>query len=255
MTTIMRERVRQGVWRMLALCCLMQCSVIKAQPPAFYEFTQPDYVYATPSRDGIGKRYMGREISQVMGHQGAAWLERDEREPEERTDLLVAELGLQATDVVADIGAGTGYFVFRISPLVPQGQVLAVDIQQEMLDIVTARAAATATNVVPVLGTVTDINVPAGTVDLILLVDAYHEFSHPREMGESMFRALKPGGRIALVEYREEDPSVPIKPLHKMSEAQAIREMSALGLSWLETRDSLPQQHLIFFAKPVAANP
>ena len=198
---------------------------------------------------------MGREISHVMGHQGAAWLERDDREPEERTDLLVAELGLRATDVVADIGAGTGYFVFRMSPLVPQGEVLAVDIQQEMLDIVAARAAGVANNVVPVLGTVTDINVPAGSVDLILLVDAYHEFSHPREMGESMFRALKPGGRIALVEYRAEDPAVPIKPLHKMSEAQAIREMSSLGLRWLETRDSLPQQHLMFFAKPAAGAP
>jgi ubiquinone/menaquinone biosynthesis C-methylase UbiE len=102
----------------------------------------------------------------------------------------------------------------------------------------------------PVQGAINDINVPAESVDLILLVDAYHEFSHPREMGESMFRALKPGGRIALVEYRAEDPSVPIKPLHKMSEAQAIREMSALGLRWMETRDSLPQQHLMFFAKP-----
>ena len=251
---------RLGAWRLVALCCLplyclAQCSAIAAQPAAFYEFTQPGYVYATPSRDGIGKRYMGREISHVMGHQGAAWLERDDREPEERTDLLVAELGLRATDVVADIGAGTGYFVFRMSPLVPQGEVLAVDIQQEMLDIVAARAAGVANNVVPVLGTVIDINVPAESVDLILLVDAYHEFSHPREMGESMFRALKPGGRIALVEYRAEDPAVPIKPLHKMSEAQAIREMSSLGLRWLETRDSLPQQHLMFFEKPAAGAP
>jgi ubiquinone/menaquinone biosynthesis C-methylase UbiE len=241
---------RSGIGCLVALCCLAQCSTIAAQAAGFYEFTQLDYVYATPSRDGIGKRYMGREISHVMGHQGASWLEREDREREERTDLLVAELELNSTDVVADIGAGTGYFVFRISPLVPQGKVLAVDIQQEMLDIVAARAEDSANNIVPVLGTINDINVPAESVDLILLVDAYHEFSHPREMGESMFRALKPGGRIALVEYRAEDPTVPIKPLHKMSEAQATREMSALGLRWLETRDSLPQQHLMFFAKP-----
>jgi SAM-dependent methyltransferase len=250
MITMPQGGTRSGIGWLMALCCLAQCSTIAAQPAGFYEFTQLDYVYATPSRDGIGKRYMGREISHVMGHQGASWLERDDREREERTDLLVAELGLNNTDVVADIGAGTGYFVFRISPLVPQGKVLAVDIQQEMLDIVAARAEDSANNIVPVLGTINDINVPAESVDLILLVDAYHEFSHPREMGESMVRALKPGGRIALVEYRAEDPTVPIKPLHKMSEAQAMREMSALGLRWIETRDSLPQQHLIFFAKP-----
>jgi len=208
------------------------------------------YQQTPPSRDGIGKRYMGREISHVMGHQGARWLERPERERQERTDLLISELGLRPTDIVADIGAGTGYFVFRISPLVPQGQVLGVDIQQEMLDMMESRAAGTVDNVSTVLGTITDINVPDNSVDLILLVDAYHEFSHPREMGRSMFRALKPGGRIALVEYRAEDPTVPIKPLHKMSQEQAIREMTALGLRWVATSDRLPQQHLMFFAKP-----
>ena len=208
------------------------------------------YQQTPPSRDGIGKRYMGREISHVMGHQGARWLERPERERQERTDLLISELGLRPTDIVADIGAGTGYFVFRISPLVPQGQVLGVDIQQEMLDIMESRAVGTVDNVSTVLGTITDINVPDNSVDLILLVDAYHEFSHPREMGRSMFRALKPGGRIALVEYRAEDPTVPIKPLHKMSQEQAIREMAALGLRWVATSDRLPQQHLMFFAKP-----
>jgi ubiquinone/menaquinone biosynthesis C-methylase UbiE len=128
--------------------------------------------------------------------------------------------------------------------------VLGVDIQQEMLDIMASRAAGTVDNVSTVLGTVTDINVPDASVDLILLVDAYHEFSHPREMGRSMFRALKPGGRVALVEYRAEDPSVPIKPLHKMSQEQAMREMEALGLRWVATSDRLPQQHLMFFTRP-----
>lgn len=236
--------------RGLTLICLVLCGTVSAQPPAFYEFSQPDYVYSTPSRDGIGKRYMGREISHVMGHQGADWLEREDREREERTDILVTELELRDADVVADIGAGTGYFVFRMAPLVPKGRVLAVDIQQEMLDIITARAADIADNVSPVLGSVTDVNLAAASVDLILLVDAYHEFSHPREMGQSMVRALRPGGRIALVEYRAEDPSVPIKPLHKMTQAQAIREMTALGLRWSGTRGSLPQQHLMLFEKP-----
>jgi len=222
--------------------------------PANSEEKRPEqwYEQGLPSRDGIGKYYMGRKIARVMGHQGAGWLERTTREREERTDLLIAELGLQPDDVVADVGAGTGYFVFRISPLLPEGKVLAVDIQKEMLDIIQSRAAGATDNVTAVLGTTRSTQLPIGRVDLILLVDAYHEFSHPREMGESMYRALKPGGRIALVEYREEDPMVPIKPLHKMSEAQAIREMEALGLQWMETSKLLPQQHLMFFMKPEA---
>ena len=234
-----------------------------------------DGVYQTgpASRDGIGKFYMGREISQVMGHLGAGWLERADREAEERTDLLVANLDVEPTDVIADIGAGTGYFAFRLAPLVPQGKVLAVDIQQEMLDIIARRKGDGWRNIDTVLGTVTDPNLPqgtdalilpgtdvgltppephlpAGTGDLSRRVDAYHEFSYPREMGEAMVRALRPGGRIALVEYRAEDPFVPIKPLHKMSEDQAKNEMAALGLEWIETKTVLPQQHLMLFAKP-----
>jgi SAM-dependent methyltransferase len=244
-----RRRVQLSP-HLLIVLCLALCSSASAELPAAHEDTNADYVFTNPSRDGIGKRYMGREISHVMGHQGAAWLERESRERQERTKVLVAELDLQETDVVADIGAGTGYFAFRMSPLVPAGKVLAVDIQREMLDIIATRADGKVNNVVPVLGSATDINLPANSVDLILLVDAYHEFSHPRAMGHSMFRALKPGGRIVLVEYRAEDPLVPIKPLHKMSEAQSIKEMAAIGLRWLDTRDSLPQQHLMFFAKP-----
>lgn len=251
----MRARTIHRSQPLLITLCLALSVVASARLPTVDEATATEYVFTKPDRDGIGKRYMGRDIAHVMGHQGAAWLERGDRERQERTDLLVAELGLQATDTVADIGAGTGYFSFRIAPLVPAGQVMAVDIQQEMLDIIAKRADAAGGNIVPVLGSVTDINLPANSLDLILLVDAYHEFSHPREMGESMFRALRPGGRLALVEYREEDPSVPIKRLHKMSQAQAIREMSALGLRWLATVDSLPQQHLIFFTKPAQDRP
>ena len=224
---------------------------VRAQPYSAEALSTDGYQMSTPSRDGIGKRYMGREISRVMGHQGAGWLERSSREQEERTDILVEELELEEDDVVADIGAGTGYFTFRISPLVPRGMVIAVDIQQEMLDIIDHRAKDSADNVVTILGTIANTRLPEASVDLILLVDAYHEFSHPREMGQSMFRALRPGGRIALVEYRQEDPAIAIKPLHKMSEAQARKEMEALGLQWRETRSSLPQQHLIIFAKPV----
>ena len=241
-------------------CCVLLLAGLCIAGPAGSAPHEPNgpaaqtYTLTAASRDGIGKRYMGREISHVMGHRGAGWLERDSREREERTDLLVQSLALRATDVVADIGAGTGYFAFRMSKLLPDGKVMAVDIQPEMLDIIARRATKDQDNVVPVLGSITDINQPDSSLDLILLVDAYHEFSHPREMGESMFRALRPGGRLALVEYRAEDPSVAIKPLHKMTEEQAIAEMTALGFTWLETRDVLPQQHLLFFAKPMASD-
>ncbi len=209
------------------------------------------YEQRSPTRDGIGKYYMGREISYVMGHRGAAWLERSDREREERTDLLIENLPLETDDVIADIGAGTGYFSFPMAERVPDGTVLAVDIQQEMLDIIEARQANGApANVEPVLGTETEPNLPAGEVDLILIVDAYHEFSYPREMGEAMVEALKPGGTLVLIEYRGEDRNVPIKRLHKMTEKQARREMEAIGLEWERTEDFLPQQHFLVFRKP-----
>jgi ubiquinone/menaquinone biosynthesis C-methylase UbiE len=202
------------------------------------------------SIDGIGKTWMGREIAFVMGHEGADWLERDTRQQEEGTDRLVPLLQLKPTDAVADIGAGTGYFSFRLSRAVPQGKVYAEDVQPEMLAIIKARQArGTGANIVTVLGDNADPKLPANAIDLILLVDAYHEFSEPRAMGAAMVRALKPGGRIALVEYRGEDPQVPIKELHKMSEAQARREMAALGLTWQRTDETLPWQHLMFFVK------
>lgn len=209
------------------------------------------YEYGPASRDGIGKFYMGREISHVMGHLGAMWLERPEREREERTDLLIASLPIDEDDVVADIGAGTGYFSFPIGERLPEGRVLAVDIQQEMLDIIEARKADGApSNVETVLGTEVDPMLPESGVDLILIVDAYHEFSYPHEMGRAMAKALKPGGELVLIEYRGEDRSVPIKRLHKMTEAQAKREMAAVGLEWVRTEDFLPQQHFLVFRRP-----
>jgi ubiquinone/menaquinone biosynthesis C-methylase UbiE len=212
---------------------------------------QNGYTNTPMSFEGIGKAYMGREIAAVMGYQGAAWLERDTRAEEEGTEKLVSLLGLKPTDVVADVGAGTGYFSFRISRLVPQGKVYAQDIQKEMLDIIAARKAkGEGANIVTVQGGVGDPKLPANSIDLILLVDVYHEFAYPREMAMAMVRALKPGGRIALVEYRGEDPTVPIKEFHKMTEAQARKEMAAVGLKWVSTDStSLPWQHLMIFTK------
>jgi ubiquinone/menaquinone biosynthesis C-methylase UbiE len=209
------------------------------------------YANTGMSLDGIGKSYMGREIAAVMGFAGAEWLERPERQEEEGTDKLVQLLGLKPTDVVADIGAGTGYFSFRIAPLVPQGKVYAQDIQEEMLEVINARKKkGEGANLTPVLGGIVDPRLPVNAIDLILMVDVYHEFSFPREMGQAMVRALKPGGRIALVEYRAEDAGVPIKAIHKMSEAQAKKEMTALGLTWVSTDSkTLPWQHLMIFRK------
>ena len=219
------------------------------------EASVPGYQTGRASRDGIGKFYLGREISHVMGHRGAAWLERPEREREERTDLLIEALELETDSVVADIGAGTGYFSFPIAERIPDGKVVAVDIQQEMLDIIEARKdRGAAANVETVLSDEQDPRLPEASVDLILIVDAYHEFSYPYEMGKAMANALKPGGRLVLIEYRGEDRSVPIKPLHKMTEAQARREMAAVGLSWVRTDGFLPQQHFLVFERPPIAD-
>lgn len=205
---------------------------------------------AVHSPDGIGKFYMGREIAQVMGHQGAGWLERSSREIEERPSLLVQALDLKPTDIVADIGAGTGYFSFRISPLLPKGKVLAVDIQPEMLDIINfLNKEKGVSNVEPVLASVTDPNLTEESIDLALMVDAYHEFSYPKEVMEKVVRAIKPNGRVILVEYRGENPFVAIKRLHKMTQNQVRKEMSVVGLQWVETKKLLPQQHIIVFKK------
>ena len=204
--------------------------------------------------NGIGLFYLGREIAHVMGHQAADWLERPEREEEEKTSLLIESLKFQPGENVADIGAGTGYLTRRIGPkILPRGKVFAVEIQQEMLDLLTNKMAGFGvTNVVPVLGTITDPKLPAGGLDTIIMVDVYHEFDHPFEMTEAMCRALKPGGRMVFVEFRGEDATVPIKRVHKMTEAQVKKEMAAHPLDWKETIRVLPWQHVIVFTKRAA---
>jgi len=227
--------------------------VLAADLPAgtnHYEFRREH------SRDGIGKFYMGREIAHVMGHQAADWLERPERDEEEHTEKLVSHLRIKPGDTLADIGAGTGYFTRRLAKLTgPKGSVLAVDIQPEMLELLTNQMAkAGIHNVKPVLGTITDPKLPPDSVDLALMVDVYHEFDHPREMIQAITRSLKPGGRIAFVEFRGEDPAVPIKLLHKMTEAQVKKEMSVMPLEWVETIGVLPRQHIIVFRKTAASS-
>jgi len=244
-------RIRQLLLPVVVAVAFLPAPALTAQGGAATVAVEDYYEYRAGSPDGTGKFYMGREISLVMGHLGAGWLERPEREREERTDLFIQGLPLQPHFVVADIGAGTGYFTFPTARRVPEGRVFAVDIQPEMLEIIEARKANLGVqNVESVLGTITDPGLPDGEVDLIFLVDAYHEFSHPREMGEAIFRALRPGGALVLVEYRAEDPTVPIRELHKMTEAQARAEMAELGFLWERTEDYLPQQHVMIFTRP-----
>jgi SAM-dependent methyltransferase len=201
--------------------------------------------------NGIGKFYMGREIAQVMGHEAAGWLERPEREKEEQPTKLLEALKVQPGDVVADVGAGSGYLSFRLAEVVGnKGKVLAEDIQPEMLDIIRKRMKdKKVANVEPVLGTITDPKLPTAGVDLILMVDVYHEFDHPLEMTEAMVKALKPGGRLVFVEYRLEDEDVPIKLVHKMSQKQVAKEMAPHPLDYVKTLDGLPWQHIIIFKK------
>jgi len=208
------------------------------------------YADGDPSADGIGRTYFGREIAIYMSHQGIYWLERGTRESEERTDVLMDALELQPGMVVADIGAGSGYFTVPMAKRVAPGTAYGTDIQPEMLAFLEARARTEKlSNIKGILGNSGDAMLPEGSIDLVLLVDAYHEFDKPWEMMTSIARALKPGGRVALVEYRGEDPEVPIKPLHKMTEAQARKELEAAGLTWIRTDARLPVQHLMWFGK------
>jgi ubiquinone/menaquinone biosynthesis C-methylase UbiE len=219
--------------------------LVAAQDAGHYEFrTEHD-------PNGIGKFYFGREIARVMGHEGADWLERPQRAEEEQTDRLVNALKIKPGDVIADIGAGTGYVSRRLARLTgPGGKVLAEDIQPEMLQLLTNNMARFGiTNVFPVLGTVVSPRLPPASLDLVVMVDVYHEFEFPYEMVQGICHALKPGGRVAFVEYRREDPNVPIKLLHKMTEAQVKKEMSVQPLRWVETIEVLPRQHIIIFTK------
>ena len=213
-----------------------------------------NYTTTRPSADGIGKSYMGREIAGVMGWQGAGWLERSERQQEERGDLLLRELGLKPGMAVADIGAGTGYYARRMAPLVgSSGVVYATDVQPEMMKILEDGAKkAGLSNIKPVLGGLKNVNLPDASIDLAIMVDVCHELEFPSVVIDSLVRALKPGGRIAYVEYRMEDPRVPIKTLHKMSQAQIRKEAAAHALVWERTADTLPWQHVVIFRKKMS---
>ena len=193
---------------------------------------------------------MGRQIAHVMSHFGIEWLERPEREFEENTTTLIKNLQLQPGMNVADIGAGSGYHSRLISKKIGKGKVYAVDVEPIMLVYLKQRIAQeNLQNIVPVLGTISTVSLPNESVDMMLLVDVYHEFSHPYEMVQSMFNALKPNGKLVLVEFRAEDESVPIKTIHKMSESQAVKELKAVGFRLEKNMKNLPWQHCMIFVK------
>ena len=194
---------------------------------------------------------MGREIAQVMGAGGIEWLDRPEREEQEQPEVVINAMGLRGGEVIADLGAGSGYFTFRLAAKVgSRGEVLAVDIQDEMLETLRQRAAANGiTNVEEVKASETDPHLPAGGVDRVLMVDVYHELAYPYEVMTQVHDALKPGGRVVFVEYRKEDPSVPIKEVHKMSVEQLTKEMKVVGLTRVRTVETLPSQHIVIFGK------
>lgn len=231
----------------LSFIVLTTCDAQQKSSPKAVEEA---YTFSTPSSDGIGKYYLGREISHVMGHLGSSWLERKEREQEEQVSQALKNMDLKPDEVIADIGAGSGYYSFRMAKRVSKGKVLAVDLQPEMLDIMRQKIKRNKIkNVELIQGQEANPNLAKHTVDMVLMVDVYHELSYPKEMMEQIVAALKPGGRFILLEYRMEDPKVPIKRLHKMSLEQAVKEMKAVGLQLKENIGNLPWQHFMVFVK------
>lgn len=216
---------------------------------SFSQITNYNYEYTFKKGDinGIGKWYMGREIANVMGFQGIGWLERSNREKEENVSNLIQNMKIESNDKIADIGAGSGYHVFRMAPLAKDGVVYAVDIQSEMLEAINIKIELN--NIKTILGNEKSIQLPKNSVDKILMVDVYHEFNFPKEMIRSIKNALKPDGELFLIEYRGEDPRVPIKKIHKMSEKQAQKEMEANGFTLRENIRNLPWQHCMIFIK------
>jgi len=234
--------MKKPVHVILLFFALLQAATLTAQER---------YTLKPGDPNGISKWYMGRQIAQVMSHFGIGWLERQEREQEENTTQLLKNLAVQPGMAIADIGAGSGYHSTLLANMVGNGKVYAVDVEPEMIAYLNERIKREGKkNIIPVLSTEKTVSLPANSMDMMLLVDVYHEFSFPYEMALSMLEALKPDGKLVLVEFRAEDPNVPIKTIHKMSQQQAVKEFKAAGFSFEKNISNLPWQHCLVFRKP-----
>jgi len=208
------------------------------------------YTYKTASDGGTGKFYYGREIAHIMDFGGSAWLERNSRGVEENSNMVVSKLPINENSVVADIGAGTGYYTFKIYNRITKGKIYAEEIQTDAVNYLKNKAGQIGTmNVIVVKGNEKSPELPENSIDLALMVDVYHELSYPHEMLQSIRKSLKPKGKLLLLEYRAEDPKVDIKPLHKMSVKQANKELSANGFHIVEDGEFLPIQHYLLYEK------
>jgi precorrin-6B methylase 2 len=225
--------------------CLSTCNSSHAQKE---QTTSGAYTTKEPHPDGMGKVYMGREIASIMGAGGGGWLERNSRQEEE--DVALENMGLNPQSVVADIGAGTGYYTFRIAPKVPDGKVYAVEVQDAFVEALTkTKEELGLTNVEVVKGSSQEVNLPDASLDLAIMVDVYHELEYPQEMLQAIYKALKPNGKLLLLEYRAEDPNVLIKELHKLGVNQANKELNANGFKLHRLEDFLPIQHFLLYEK------
>ena len=242
-------KILAGIINVLILLSFATCQS-QQKNPHLQSATDSIYKFGTRSSDGIGKYYLGREISFVMGAEGADWLERNSRNKEENTDLAIEKMNLSPTSIVADIGAGTGYYTFAIAKKIPQGKIYAVEIQDEMIEHLQQKKISTgANNVEIVKGTRQSVNLPEKSIDLAILIDVYHELEFPHETLESIQRSLKDDGAMLLLEYRLEDTSIAIKPHHKMSKAQVDKEMLANGFKLAYDGEFLPIQHFLLYKK------
>jgi SAM-dependent methyltransferase len=234
----------------LGLLLLVLFSACNSSPAGHKPQQRSPYTHKPPHPDGTGKVYRGREIAGIMGPAGGSWLERKTRQAEENVALAIARLPLSPASVVADIGAGTGYYVFRIAPKVPQGKVFAVEVQPEFIAALKSRQQELGlANIQVVQGTSRSPNLPEASLDLVMMVDVYHELEYPQEMLQAIHRALKPAGKLLLLEYRAEDPAIPVKELHKMRAAQVHKELGANGFKLYKQEDFLPIQHFLLYEK------
>jgi ubiquinone/menaquinone biosynthesis C-methylase UbiE len=232
----------------VVVCCL-QCITFQ-NCIAQKNNSDSAYTYATASAGGTGKFYLGREIASVMGPSNAAWLDRNSRPQEEHTQLAIDSIKVSSTAVIADIGAGTGYYTFKLAPKVPKGKVYAVEIQDEMIATLNERKKKlNYTNVEVVKGTTTTVNLPENSVDFVIMVDVYHELEYPVETLASIKKSLKKDGVLLLIEYKGEDPAVAIKPLHKTTVEQLNKELGANGFKLYYNGNFLPIQHFLLYKK------